>query len=182
MTRTHFDDAVVDSAFDESSPVASTDPRSPLDEAGRQAGESVGQIAGRAADLGLQRADQGMNQAAQTISRIAGGMRRVSTDLEAEQPAVAGAARTAAEQAERLAAYMERTDAREVVHTVEDAARRQPLLFLGGAFALGLVAARILKAGGGSTDDRTAYRGSNGSRTMSGGEFGRAADRSARGN
>lgn len=181
MTRTQFDDAPVDPTFDESSPMASTEARSPLDEAGRQAGESVGQIAGRAADLGLQRADEGKNQAAQTISRIAGGMRRVSTDLEAEQPAVAGAARTAAEQAERLAAYMERTDARDMVHTVEDAARRQPLLFLGGAFALGLVAARILKAGGGSADDRTAHRNWNGSRTMSRNEFGRTGDRSARG-
>jgi hypothetical protein len=181
MTRTQFDDTLVDPAVGETNARTWPDEDSPLDDAGRQAGESVGQIAGRAADIGLQRADQGMNQAAHTISRLAGGMRRVSTDLEGEQPAVAGAARTAADQAERLAAYMERTDAREMVHAVEDAARRQPLLFLGGAFALGLVAARILKAGGGSTDDRKAYRGSNGTRTMSRSEFGRAGDRSARG-
>jgi hypothetical protein len=181
MTRTQFDDTLVDSAFAETNARTAPDADSPLDDAGRQAEESVGQIAGRAADIGLQRADQGMNQAAHTISRLAGGMRRVSTDLEVEQPAVAGAARTAAEQAERLAAYMERTDAREMVHTVEDAARRQPLLFLGGAFALGLVAARILKAGGGSSDDRKAYRGSNGARTMPGSTFGRTSDRSARG-
>jgi hypothetical protein len=179
MTRTQFDSALTDPAVADAN-AGGSDAGSALDEAGRQAGESVGQIAGRAADLGLQRADQGKNQAAQTISRLAGSMRRASTDLEGEQPAVAGAARTAAEQAERLAAYMERTDATEMVHAVEDAARRQPLLFLGGAFALGLVAARILKAGGGSTVDRERYRSTNGSRSTNYGGFGRAGDRSSR--
>jgi hypothetical protein len=180
MTRTQFDNTLVDPAVDDAN-AGGSDTSSPLDDAGRQTGESVGQIAGRAADLGLQRADQGKNQAAQTITRIAGSMRRVSTDIEGEQPAVAGAARTVAEQAERLAGYMERTHAREMVHTVEDAARRQPLLFLGGAFALGLVAARLLKAGHGPTDDRGRYRGTNGSRIASTNEFGRGSDRSARG-
>jgi hypothetical protein len=180
MTRTQFDNALVDPAVADAN-AGGSDAGSPLDDAGRQAGESVGQIAGRAADLGLQRADQGKSQAAETISRLAGSMRRVSTDIEGEQPAIAGAARTAAEQAERLAAYMERTDAREMVHAVEDAARRQPLLFLGGAFALGLVAARILKAGGGSADDRERYRSTNGSRSTTYGGFGGAGDRSSRG-
>jgi hypothetical protein len=131
----------------------SADGGDPLGDAGREASESVGQIASRAADVGLQRADQGKDQAAQTISRLAGSMRQVSTDLEGEQPQIAGVARTAAEQAERLANYMERTDARQMISSVEDAARRQPLLFLGGAFAAGLVAARLLKAGSGSDRD-----------------------------
>jgi hypothetical protein len=115
----------------------------PLAEAGERAGESVGQLAERATNLGLTQADRGKDQAAQGISQVA-------------QPTIANASRTAADQAERLAAYLQQTDAREIVHTVEDAARRQPLIFLGGAFILGLAAARFMKAAGGTT--RTAYR------------------------
>jgi hypothetical protein len=36
-----------------------------------------------------------------------------------------------------------------MTHQVEDFARRQPAAFLGGAFAIGFLAARFLKSGGG---------------------------------
>lgn len=130
----------------------------PLADAGATAGETVGEVAQRATDIGMRRADQGKDQAAQTIHRLADSIREVSTDIEADQPQIAGVARTAAEQAERFAGYLERTDARQMLNSVEDAARRQPLLFVGGAFALGVVAARILKAGGGNADgSRSGY-------------------------
>lgn len=166
MTRTNLNSTVDDTFMDDST-IAGTDStslnaESPLNEAGREATESVGQIAGRAADVGLQRADQGKDEAAHTITRLASSMRQVSTDLEGDQPAIAGVARTAAEQVERLATYMERTDTRQIVNTVEDAARRQPLLFLGGAFALGVVAARLLKAGTGTDKEQTRNGQANG--------------------
>jgi ABC-type transporter Mla subunit MlaD len=155
----------IDDASTTRDPMMSADTGDPLGDAGREASESVGQIASRAADLGLQRADQGKDQAAQTISRLAGSMRQVSTDLQGEQPQIAGVARTAAEQAERLASYMERTDARQIISTVEDAARRQPLLFLGGAFAIGLIASRVLKAGSRPDREIASYGYPNGYRT-----------------
>ncbi len=188
MTRTQVDSSIGSSTVDETSfdettfddatigrgDQDTTYGGSPLNQAGREASESVSQIAGRAADLGLQRADQGKVQAAETINRLAGTMRQVSTDLEGDQPQIAGVARTAAEQAERLAMYMERTDARQIIGNVEDAARRQPLLFLGGAFALGLVAARLLKAGTDTNQDHLTSGIRNGT-----GEFdGRSARRS----
>ena len=126
----------------------------PLAEAGERAGESVGQLAERATDLGFTQADRGKEQAAQGISQVAQSLRRVSSEMEGQQPAIADAGRTAAEQADRLATYLQQTDAREIVRTVEDAARRQPIIFMGGAFLLGLAAARFLKAAGGSS---TAY-------------------------
>jgi hypothetical protein len=127
----------------------------PLAEAGERAGESVGQLAERATDLGFTQADRGKDQAAQGISQVAQSIRRVSSEMEGQQPTIASAGRTAAEQADRLATYLQQTDAREIVHTVEDAARRQPIIFMGGAFLLGLAAARFLKAAGGTP---TAYR------------------------
>jgi hypothetical protein len=127
----------------------------PLAEAGERAGESVGQLAERATDLGFTQADRGKDQAAQGIGQVAQSLRRVASEMEGQQPAIASAGRTAAEQADRLATYLQQTDAREIVHTVEDAARRQPIIFMGGAFLLGLAAARFLKAAGGTS---TAYR------------------------
>jgi hypothetical protein len=183
MTQTGIDTTIGgsrldDTAFEQTDP-ATGDGGTSLNDVGHDAAESVGQLAGRAADVGLQRADQGKDQAAQTISRLAGSMRQVSTDLEGEQPMIAGAARTAAEQAERLATYMERTDTRQIIGTVEDAARRQPLLFLGGAFVLGVAAARLLKAGTDMNQDRMRDGQTNGYRSTRAAEFdGRTSRRS----
>jgi len=47
---------------------------------------------------------------------------------------------------ERVSNYLQRTDVAELVDGVEDFARREPLLFVGGAFALGLLGARFLKS------------------------------------
>ena len=126
-----------------------TEQEHPLAQTGQDVGESAGHLAERATDLGFARVNQGRQQVASGIDQVAGSIRRVSTDLEGEQPAIANAAQTAADQAERLAGYLRETDARQMVRTVEDVARRQPILFLGGAFLLGLAASRFLKAAGG---------------------------------
>ncbi|MDQ3149419.1 MAG: hypothetical protein M3Q38_05790, partial [Chloroflexota bacterium] len=117
----------------------------------QQATESAGHLAERAADLGLQQADRGREQAASGIDQVAQSIRRVSTDMLAEQPTIANAALTAADQAERVAQYLRQTDARQIISKVEDVARRQPLIFLGGAFLLGAAASRFIKAAGGQS-------------------------------
>jgi hypothetical protein len=133
----------------------------PLAEAGREITQDAGHLAERAADIGLQRADQGREQVAETVERVAGGIRRVSTELQSEEPAVADVAMTAADQAERVARYLRDTDARQLIRTVEDVARRQPLLFLGGAFVVGFAASRFLRAAGGSTNGSGSSYGYN---------------------
>jgi hypothetical protein len=47
--------------------------------------------------------------------------------------------------------YLKNAKAGDLLHDAEALARRQPALFLGGAFALGLVAARFLKSSRGGT-------------------------------
>lgn len=47
---------------------------------------------------------------------------------------------------ERVTRYVENSDLRDIAHDVETFARRQPALFIGGAFVLGLLAARFLKS------------------------------------
>jgi hypothetical protein len=132
---------------------------SPLAEAGQQATESIGHLASRAADVGLKQADRGRQQAASGIEHVAESIRRLTTDIEVDQPAIANAADTAADQAERFASYLREHDAREILGNVESFARRQPLLFLGGAFLLGTAVSRFVKAAAGDrTSERTAVR------------------------
>ena len=59
---------------------------------------------------------------------------------------------TAASQIEKVANYFERKDLRAMMRDAEGFARRNPAIFLGAAFALGMVAARFLKS---STPDQT---------------------------
>ena len=144
-------------------PTGTGSDQDPLADAGQQASESIGQIAERATNIGYTRADTGREQVADGLTTLASSIRRASSDIEGEQPALANVTETAAEQTDRIARYLQQTDAREIVHNVEDLARRQPLLFLGGAFVLGLAASRLLKAasGGSQTDgggQRPAYR------------------------
>lgn len=121
----------------------------PLAEAGQQAADSAAHLASRAADLGLQQADRGREHAANGIEQVGETIRRITTDMQVDQPAIANVAETAADQAERVAAYLREHDAREILGNVEDFARRQPLLFLGGAFVLGVAASRFIKAAAG---------------------------------
>lgn len=144
-----------------SSTISRSDPADgadPLSEAGQQAGQSASHLAERAADIGFQQADRGKDQAAEGITQVAESIRRVSLDMEGSQPQIAEVAQTAAEQADRIATYLQQTDAREILHTVEDVARRQPLLFLGGAFLLGMAATRLVKAAGGSSQQQSGYQ------------------------
>ncbi|MBV9950087.1 MAG: hypothetical protein JOZ69_24820, partial [Myxococcales bacterium] len=52
----------------------------------------------------------------------------------------------AAEGVERASAYLRERQLRDVMRDVEGYARREPALFFGGAFALGLLASRFLKS------------------------------------
>lgn len=62
---------------------------------------------------------------------------------------------TAATQVERLSGYLESTDTKAIVGNVEDFARRQPALFIGGAFFLGILGARFLKSSAESMPGRS---------------------------
>ena len=121
----------------------------PLAEAGQQATASASHLAERAADVGMQQADRGREIAAEGIDKVALAVRRISTDMQTDQPRIANAALAAADQAEKVAQYLRQTDARQIIGNVEDVARRQPLIFLGGAFLLGVAASRFIKAAGG---------------------------------
>lgn len=112
------------------------------------------------------------------LGGVADALRRVSTSgNKAEGTAIAPALvpyiEGAADQVERASAYFEKKSLGEVARDVEDFARREPALFLGGAFALGLLGGRFLKA-----SQPAGGNGSYGqSRGQNGGQQGRQQQR-----
>ena len=138
----------------------------PLAETGKEAGERAGHLIERGTEIGFKQADRGLDQAVDGIETVADSIRRVSADMETEQPQIADLASSAAEQAEAIARYLRETDVRQLIGSVEDFARRQPLLFAGGAFLLGVAASRFFKAAGPSAsqgyDQQSQLRAGNG--------------------
>jgi hypothetical protein len=86
------------------------------------------------------------------LTSVAESVRRVGDNLNqsGEQTPVAEYtaryAQTAAQKLEDVARYVDTKDLRSVARDVEGYARRNPAVFLGGAFALGVLAARFFKS------------------------------------
>ena len=78
------------------------------------------------------------------LDDVADALRRTSKDLD--QNVVGPYIERAADQIHRVSEYVRTADPRDVRRNVEGFARREPLLFLGGAFALGMLGARFLKS------------------------------------
>lgn len=95
------------------------------------------------------RMDMGKNYATEAITGIALALRQTSQHLREEgaQPMLAQYAERGAEQIELVGGYLRHRESGQIVSDLESFARRQPLAFAGGAFALGLLATRFFRAG-----------------------------------
>jgi len=112
-----------------------------------QAKEAVGQVAGQAKEQVTSRLSSQKNQAAQSLGGVAHALRLTGQQLrEQDQAGVTTYIDQVASQVEQFSNYIEQHDVGELVGGVERFARRQPALFLGGAFVLGLLGARFLKS------------------------------------
>jgi hypothetical protein len=107
------------------------------------------------------------NQLAEQATSIAEALRRTTEHLRSEdQQRIAGLTDTITRQVEQVANYLRNKDARAMREDLENLARRQPAIMLGGALVLGLIGARFFKSserkrGGGRLGDG---RGSGGER------------------
>ncbi len=81
-------------------------------------------------------------ESAQGLSSIAQALRSTSEDLQ--DSFVGEYVEKAAEQMDRVSDYLRTANVKKVARSVEDFAKREPLLFLGGAFAVGLVGTRLI--------------------------------------
>lgn len=139
-------------------PRAPTPPNQSAGEAVDQAKDAVEQVAGQVQETGKQVVEQVQEQAftkvseqigrlTETLGSVVDATRSVSSQLrQSDQAMVAGYVDQAAVQMEKLAGYLDNKELPELVADVDRFARRQPALFMGGAFVLGLMAARFLKS------------------------------------
>lgn len=93
-----------------------------------------------------QRAEAAREQTAHRIRRVATQLRNVSDSLREEDAIAATVAERASRGIESVAGYVSATDARAFVRDAELIARRQPAIFYGTAFLLGLAAGRFLRS------------------------------------
>ena len=114
---------------------------------GRKAKEGARDVATEAQSAARDRIERGKQDAATTLSSVATSLLQSGMQLrDEEQPMASEYVERAARQIERAANYVQNANLREVVDEVEDFARRRPALFIGSAFAAGLLAARFLKS------------------------------------
>jgi len=77
---------------------------------------------------------------------VASAIREAGQKLGDKDGAIPNFASQAAEQVEKMSRYVRGRNVGELIGDVEGFARREPAIFVGGAFALGLFAARFLKS------------------------------------
>jgi hypothetical protein len=86
-------------------------------------------------------------QIADQFGTVAAALRRTTEHLRSEeQQRIAGLTETVARQIDQVANYLRTKDAQAMKHDLENLARRQPALILGGALIVGLIGARFLKS------------------------------------
>src|SRR5687768_2031268 len=109
-----------------------TQARSSLEQARDRASSSLGESKGQFADQ---------------FGTIAEALRRTTEHLRSEdQQRIAGITDTVARQVDQVANYLRNKDGTAMKTDLENLARRQPALVLGGALILGLMGARFLKS------------------------------------
>lgn len=115
-----------------------------------QAKEKAHQLAGDVRQQATERLgsglDRGKARAADTLGGVAQTLLQSSHQLREQQPQLGEYAERAAHEMQRFSDYLQRADVEEIVDRVEQVARRQPALFLGGMFALGVLGARFLRS------------------------------------
>jgi ElaB/YqjD/DUF883 family membrane-anchored ribosome-binding protein len=172
-----------------------------------QAKSTAGQAYGVATEKATTKLEEKKGDLATGLTSVADTIRQVGSTLR-ESDEHSGISDTAAQysdtfarQIEQISNYFERNDVRAMVRDAERFARRNPAVFIGGAFALGILAARFLKSsgsrsGGGNysrnrssqnyinpmnEDDQVRFKGSGGSTGSGTGSLGSTGTRGTTG-
>lgn len=111
-----------------------------------QARSKIEQAKSTAGDRARTTVDSGKNAAVDTLSGLAQSLSIAGQQLQDRRNRAGDLVSQAAERVDHVARYLERTDVSDLVRRSEDWARRNPAMFLGGAFVLGVLGARFLKA------------------------------------
>lgn len=114
---------------------------------GEVASKALGQVQEKASTL----VDTKTSDVAQSLTGVADTVRQFTEDLRSNQDApvaqtVAQYGDTVVNQVEKLADYLDRADLNKLTRDLETFAKRNPVVFIGGAFAAGILLARFVKS------------------------------------
>ncbi len=123
-------------------------------DARQKTGEVIDQVQEKAGEVVEQVRDQVTSQISSQKDRLVegaesvAGMVRMGSDQlrRNNQPGIAQYTDQAAKTVEDFSTFLRERQLEDIVGEVEKFARREPVLFLGGAFTVGLLAARFLKS------------------------------------
>ncbi len=92
-----------------------------------------------------ERAMSGKDKLSSRVRRVGSVIHSAGDQIRGEEEAWARYADQVGERVERVADYLRTTDPRQAMRDVERFARRDPAIFIGGAFLLGLAVSRFFK-------------------------------------
>lgn len=114
------------------------------EEAGKEGRAIVGEIQHYVEDF----ARDGKEKAADRLHHVSESLHRAASKLDEENEPMTGRfAHRAADGIERVSEYLHQHDASDLIAEADRFARRQPLVVIGGALAVGLLVARFLRSG-----------------------------------
>lgn len=121
-------------------------------------------VSDKAKDLLGSEIEQTQKRSVGELGHVADVLRSAKQELgdSAASPIV----EAAADQIERASKYLEKATLADVANELETLARREPLLFFGGAFALGVLGARFLKSSARHGQDRLESRSQGSAKSM----------------
>jgi len=131
-----------DGLFDDGSGV-----KSKSEKAGGEVADKARELGHQVEDAAVSKAEEGRHRVAEEVHRVGEALRTGARELrEGDDDRTTDFIERLAEPVERISEYLERHDTREMASELEDFGRRNQAVFLGGAFALGMLGARFLKA------------------------------------
>ena len=111
-----------------------------------------GGLVNRVRDAASAQVSTQKDRATDTLGTLASAVRQSTQTLrDQQQDTVAQFVERAADQVDRWSANLRNRDVSQLMGDVQHFARRQPALFIGGAFVGGLLLARFLKSSGQAT-------------------------------
>jgi len=119
---------------------------SATEEVRNKAQDTASTIVDQAQQVASTQVNSQMTRAASMLDSVAQTIHSSSASMREQQPQIATVADQAAQRVEQVSDYLRQHDFQDVVSEVEGYARREPLIFLGASFAIGFVAARLMKA------------------------------------
>lgn len=147
-TNTNFDiDMNVETAVDKVEDAAGK-AQEKVNETATIAKEQAKRAAAQVSEQAKATVDSRMTEVASELGSVATAVRQTSYDVAGESETVARYGEKIAEQLEGISSYLNEKGVEDVLTDLQDFARRQPAVFLGGAFMLGMVVGRFVRSSG----------------------------------